>query len=99
MIETAAQFETDPGNEVVLRLDRHGVGGYLWTIGSLPAGLRLAGEPVQESGGPVGSGATVTYRLIAVVPGTHVAVFELRRPWGECDLAERRTVTVSAAAR
>lgn len=97
MIESAVQIEARAGDEVELRLDRQGVGGYLWTLIALPTGISIVGEPTQESGGAIGSGAELVYRTRCEDPGRFEAVFELRRPWGERDLAERRTFAIMVA--
>lgn len=96
MHESAVEIAAQPGRAVSLRLDRQGVGGYLWSIGEMPPGLSLDGEPEQETGGDVGGGATLVVRLIAEHVGRYVFACELRRPWGGGEPVERRSVTVAA---
>ena len=96
MTESTARFEAASGDTVYLRLEREGVGGYVWSIGRLPPGLALAGEPERfpDAGDAVGGGAVLVAAIVANAPGRHHFTCDLRRPWGERDLAERRTVTV-----
>ena len=95
MIESAVELAARTGKTVLLRLERQGVGGYLWSIGQLPPALGLAGERQEaEPGADVGGGVVLVAELIADAPGRHTFTCELRRPWGARELAERRTVTV-----
>ncbi len=96
MIESTAELAAAAGATVSLRLERQGVGGYVWSIGQLPPALDLLGEPEQHLDAGVGGGAVLAYRLAVHKPGTHRFTCELRRPWGEGDIAERRKVTVVA---
>lgn len=98
MIETAVPIATRVGDEVELRLDRQGVGGYVWIVGALPNGLVALGEPERAVGEAVGDGTGLVYRLRAEHPGTYDVVCEHRRTWGSQELAERRTFTLTVAA-
>lgn len=94
MIESAVQFETSPGKDVVLRLDRQGVGGYLWVVDQVPAEVQVVKTTETDSAAAIGGGASLSYAVAARVPGIYRLVLELRRPWGDCDIAERRVITL-----
>ena len=82
-------------NEVaVAQLGQDGVGGYVWSMGQLPPGLVLVGEPERKVGSDVGGGAALEVKLKAEAPGRYVVLFELKRTWGNLEPSERREVVV-----
>ncbi len=97
MNETATHLNGRVGETVALRLERQGVGGFVWDLGPLPPGLSLGDDQVRESGPGVGGGSQLVVNLQILAPGIHSFVCELHRPWGAREACERRTVQISAA--